>query len=106
MYPMSVMTPKLEYAGEVWEGNAKLLKQLETAQMTAAKQILRCSSTTRNTALTPSRLQFRFGDKSTQIFLVLRHQIGTAVLEGLRAGLGMPPLKTSRIYDKDEGNTE
>ena len=26
-----VVVPKLECAGEVWEGNAKLVKQLETA---------------------------------------------------------------------------
>ncbi|MEP5375891.1 MAG: hypothetical protein ABJQ14_08885, partial [Hyphomicrobiales bacterium] len=32
-------------------GNAKLVKQLETVQMTAAKKILRCSSTTSNTVL-------------------------------------------------------
>ena len=35
---MNVIVPKLEYAGDVWEGNAKLLKQLETVQKTAAKQ--------------------------------------------------------------------
>ena len=34
---MNVIVPKLEYAGEVWEGNAKLVKQLATLQMTAAK---------------------------------------------------------------------
>ena len=33
----NVMVPKLEYAEEVWEGNAKLVKYLETVQMTAAK---------------------------------------------------------------------
>ena len=46
---MNVIVPKLEYAGEVWEWNAKLVKQLETVQMTAAKKILRCSGTTSNT---------------------------------------------------------
>ena len=35
--PTYVIAPKLEYAGEAWEGNAKLVKQLETVQMTAAK---------------------------------------------------------------------
>ena len=30
---MNVIVPKLEYA-EVWEGNAKLVKHLETVQMT------------------------------------------------------------------------
>ena len=39
---MNVIVPKLEHAAEVLEGNAKLVKQLETVQMTAAK-ILRCS---------------------------------------------------------------
>ena len=48
---MNVIVPKLEYAGEVWEGNAKLVKQLETVQMTAAKKVLGCSSTTSNTVL-------------------------------------------------------
>ena len=33
---MNVILPKLEYTAEVWEGNAKFVKQLETAQMTAA----------------------------------------------------------------------
>ena len=48
---MNVIVPKFEYAGEVWEGNAKLVKQLETVQMTAAKKALGCSSTTSNTVL-------------------------------------------------------
>ena len=36
---MDAIVPKLEFAGEIWEGNAKFVKQLETAQMTAAKKI-------------------------------------------------------------------
>ena len=48
---MNVIVSKLEYAGEVWEGNAKFVKQLETVQITAAKKILGCSSTTSNTTL-------------------------------------------------------
>ena len=48
---MSVILPKLEYAGEVWEGNAKFVKQLQTVQMTAAKNVLGCSSTTSYTVL-------------------------------------------------------
>ena len=47
----NVIIPKLEYAGEVWEENAKLLKKLETVPMTAAKKILGCSKTASNTAL-------------------------------------------------------
>ena len=47
----NVTVPKLEYAGEVWEGNAKFVKPLKTVQMTAAKKILGCSSTTSNTVL-------------------------------------------------------
>ena len=46
-----MIVPKLEYAGEVWEGNAKFVRQLETVQMTAAKKVLGCSSTTSDTAL-------------------------------------------------------
>ena len=49
---MHVVVPKLEYAGEAWETNTKLVKQLEPVQMTAAKNILGCSCTTSNTALT------------------------------------------------------
>ena len=47
----NVIVPKLEYAGEVWEGNAKLVKKLETVPMTAAKKMLGCSKTASNTAL-------------------------------------------------------
>ena len=46
---INAIVPKLEYAGEVWEGNAKLVRQLETVQMTAAKKVLGCSSTASNT---------------------------------------------------------
>ena len=46
-----VIVQKLEYAGEVWEGNAKLVKKLETVPITAAKKILGCSKTASNTAL-------------------------------------------------------
>ena len=35
----NVIVPKLEYAGEVWEGKAKLVKRLETVPMTAATNI-------------------------------------------------------------------
>ena len=48
---MNVTVPKLENAGEVWEGNAKLVKQLKAVEMTAAKKTPRCSSTTRNTVV-------------------------------------------------------
>ena len=41
---LNVIVPKLAYAGEVWEGNAKAIKQLETVQMSAAKKILGCST--------------------------------------------------------------
>ena len=49
---MNVIVRKLEYVGEVWEGNAKFVQQLETAvQITVARMILGCSSTTSNTVL-------------------------------------------------------
>ena len=48
---MNVTVPELEYAGKDWEGDAKFVKQLETVQMTAAKKILGCSSTTSNALL-------------------------------------------------------
>ena len=44
-------SPKLEYAGEIREGNAKFVKQPETVQVAAAKNMLGCSSTTSNTQL-------------------------------------------------------
>ena len=44
------IVPKLEHAQE-WKGNAKLVKQPERVQMTAAKNVLGCSSTTSNTVL-------------------------------------------------------
>ena len=50
MYSDECDCTKLEYA-EVWEGNAKLVKQLETVQMTAAKKVRGYSSTTSNTEL-------------------------------------------------------
>ena len=37
---MNVIVPKLEYAGEGWEGNAKFVTHLKTVQITAAKIIL------------------------------------------------------------------
>ena len=48
---INVIIPRLEYAREVWKGNAKLVKQPETVQMTAAEKIRGCSSTTSNTVL-------------------------------------------------------
>ena len=48
---LNVIVLKLDYAGEVWEGKAQLVKQLETVQMTTAKKVLRCSRTTSSTAL-------------------------------------------------------
>ncbi|CAB1098534.1 unnamed protein product [Ectocarpus sp. CCAP 1310/34] len=47
----SVIVPPLEYAGEVWEGNKKVVKELEAAQMKAAKVILGCSKRTSNAAV-------------------------------------------------------
>ena len=38
---MNVIVPKLEYPGEEWEGNAKLVKQLETVQVAVGKKVLR-----------------------------------------------------------------
>ena len=47
----SVIVPPLEYAGEVWEGNKKVVKEVEAAQMKAAKIILGCSKRTSNAAV-------------------------------------------------------
>ena len=46
-----MIVPKLEYAGAVWEGNTKFVEQVETVQMTAAKKVPGCSSTTSNAVL-------------------------------------------------------
>lgn len=40
-----------EYLGKVWAGKAKLVKQLETLQITVAKKILEGSRTTSDTVL-------------------------------------------------------
>ena len=42
---IDVILPRLrkEYAEEVWERNAKSVKQLETVQMTAARKLFGCS---------------------------------------------------------------
>ena len=48
---MTGIVPKLEQVGEIWEGNAKFVKQLETMQTTAEKMMLGCSSTTSNRLL-------------------------------------------------------
>ena len=50
-------------AGGAWEGNAKFVKQLESVQMAAAKNILGCSSTTRNTV---SRAELRMYSLQTK----------------------------------------
>ena len=54
---INVMVLKLEYSGEVWEGNAKFVKQLETVQIKAAKNILECSSTASNASNTVLRAE-------------------------------------------------
>ena len=38
---MNVIVPNIENAGEMWEGNAMLVKQVETVPMTAAKESIR-----------------------------------------------------------------
>ena len=50
---MNVIAPKLEYAGEVWDGNKKLAEKLETMQIAATMKILLVgySKTKSNTAL-------------------------------------------------------
>ena len=46
---MNVIVPKFECAGEVWQANAKFVKQLGTVQKAPAKQKMPgCLSTTRN----------------------------------------------------------
>ncbi|CAB1107901.1 unnamed protein product [Ectocarpus sp. CCAP 1310/34] len=47
----SVIVPPLEYAGDVWKRNKKVVKELEAAQMKAAKTILGCSRRTSNAAV-------------------------------------------------------
>ena len=48
---MHVLVPTREYAEEVWEGNSKFVKHVETVQMTSAKKILGCPNTTCNKVL-------------------------------------------------------
>ena len=46
MYPSGCNRPKLDCPRGPWEGNAKLVKQLEAVQIAAAEKKLGCSSTT------------------------------------------------------------
>ena len=48
---INVVTPKLEDVGDVWEGNAKFVKQLETVHLAAALKIRRYSTAASNTVL-------------------------------------------------------
>lgn len=50
---MNFIVLKFKCAGEVWEGNAKLVRKPEPVPITAAREILECSKTARNTALRP-----------------------------------------------------
>lgn len=45
---MNAILPKLENAGQAWEGNANLVQQLEAVQMMAAKRVLGCPRATHN----------------------------------------------------------
>ena len=36
-----MIAPKLKYAGDVWEGKSKLVKQLDTVHMTTATRMIR-----------------------------------------------------------------
>ena len=47
----SVVVLPQEYAGEEWEGNKKVVKELEAARMKAAKIILGCFKRTSNAAV-------------------------------------------------------
>ena len=78
---MNVVVPKLGFAGEVWEGNAKFVKQGETVQMTAAKNMLGCSSTTSNNT-------------------VLRAELGMYSLNPFRAPKPLPTLIASNFFPK------
>lgn len=43
---VNVIEPKLQHAGEVWEGDTEFIDQLETVQMATTKEELsRCPST-------------------------------------------------------------
>ena len=65
MYPlMNVIVPKLEYAGEVREGSAKLVKQLETVQITAARKILQMLKY--DYSITESRAELRMHPLKTE----------------------------------------
>ena len=45
-FRMNMIVPKLGCAGEAWEGNAKLMEQPETVQMTSAEKLQGCSNAT------------------------------------------------------------
>ena len=58
---MDVIVPKLEYAGEVWEGNAKLVKRLETAQMTSSYKSTRMLKYDESNSVNPFSAANHFG---------------------------------------------
>ncbi|CAB1111402.1 unnamed protein product [Ectocarpus sp. CCAP 1310/34] len=47
----SVIVPPPEYTGDVWEGNQKVVKEVEAVQMKTAKNILGCFRRTSNSAV-------------------------------------------------------
>ena len=51
---MNVNMQKLEHAGNVREGDVKLMEKLETVSKAAAKRVLGTSETTNDTALRPA----------------------------------------------------
>ena len=90
---MNVIVPKLEYAEELWEGNAKLVKQLETVQMTA-KKVQGCSSTTSNTV---SRAELgMYPLKTNRDVIKLKWQYKVRNMPQKR----LPAIADSRLYGR------
>lgn len=61
---MNVIAPKLQH-GKVYEGNAKLVNNLETVRVRVAQRILGCPKRTSDTAL---RAEVEFSPLETEIW--------------------------------------
>ena len=112
--PMNVIAQKLEYAAEVWEENAKLVKKLKTGQMTAARKIPGCW--TRNniavlgiriglSAPTADRPYSGFSSTSDELRNVcgagIGPSVGTVIMPYTRQGLSMRTSKEEPPQGRD-----
>ena len=93
---MNVIVRKLERGGEVREGNAKFVQQLETVQMTAARKILTCSSTTSNTVLRTGLGMHALKTKGDMIKLKWQYNVINRNMPNMR----LPAIVHRAVWEK------